>query len=122
MINQDIAVEKSQRLPNINAQLNVSYLGNGLTDRLQFHQHLRATFFTPRYQFCLGGKSSSICWRVALNAGEKLADLQKEKVERGIDISREQLSFRELGQYLDLDKIDNRVQMYEHNIVLSTKI
>ena len=59
---------------------------------------------------------------MALNAGGKLADLQKEKVERGIDISREQLSFRELGQYLDLDKIDNRVQMYEHNIVLSTKI
>ena len=59
---------------------------------------------------------------MALNAGEKLADLQKEKVERGIDISREQLSFQELGQYLDLDKIDNRVQTYEHNIGLSTKI
>ena len=44
----------------------------------------------------------------AVNANIKLAQLGKEQAGLGLDMSRENIRFMALGQYLDLQKLQNR--------------
>ena len=58
----------------------------------------------------------------AINAGIKLAELGKQQAEVGVKLTRQQIRFIALGQYLDLYKIDNRIKVYEKNIELTRQL
>ena len=58
----------------------------------------------------------------AINAGIKLAELGKQQAEVGVKLTRQQIRFIALGQYLDLYKIDNRIKVYEKNIELTHQL
>jgi len=121
MADKNIASAKSQRLPDINTSLSVSYLGDiFMTDR-DFSNyegysspHLGNTFALEAQQVVYAGG--------AIDAGVRLAELQKQQAEIGTSLTRQQLRFTTLGGYLDLCKIANRIQVYEKNIELTQQL
>ncbi len=119
----DIGIEsaKSKRLPDVDASLSVSYIGNVLLTNRDFTNvhglsspHFGNNFSLQAQQVVYAGG--------AINAGIKLAELGKRQAETGLRLTRQQLRFMALGQYLDLYKIDNQTQVYEKNIELTRQL
>ena len=116
--NLGIESAKSKRLPDLDASLSFSYIGNALLTDRDFSNvhglsspHLGNNFAFQAQQVVYAGG--------AINAGIRLAELGKQQAEVGVKQTRQQTRFIALGQYLDLYKIDNRIQVYEKNIELT---
>ncbi len=119
----DLGIEsaKSKRLPDVDASLSVSYIGNVLlTDRDFTNVHgLSAPHFGNSFSL----QAQQVVYAGgAINAGIKLAELGKRQAETGVKLTRQQVRFMALGQYLDLYKIDNQTQVYEKNIELTRQL
>ncbi len=113
--NLGIESAKSKRLPDLDASLSFSYIGNALLTDRNFSNvhglkspHVGNNFALQAQQVVYAGG--------AINAGIKLAELGKLQAEVGVKLTRQQARFIALGQYLDLYKIDNRIRVYEKNI------
>lgn len=116
-----IALAKSKRLPDVDAQLSVSYIGNALlTDRNLTNMHgLRSPHFGNNFSL----QAQQVVYAGgAIDAGIKFAELEKNQAEVGVKLTRQQARFVALGQYLDLFKIDNQMQVYEQNIKLTEQL
>lgn len=112
---------KSKKLPDLDASLSFSYIGNALiTDRNFSNVHgLKSSHFGNNFAF----QAQQVVYAGgAINAGIKLAELGKQQAEVGVKLTRQQIRFIALGQYLDLYKIDNRIKVYEKNIELTRQI
>ncbi len=112
---------KSQRLPDLDASLSFSYIGNALlTDRDFSNVHgLKAPHYGNTFTF----QAQQVVYAGgAINAGIKLAELGKQQAEVGVKLTRQQVRFVALGQYLDLYKIDNQIKVYEKNISLTQQL
>lgn len=112
---------KSKRLPDVGASLQMSYNGNVvMTDRdfgnvKGFSQpHFGNSFALEAQQVVYAGG--------AIDAGIRLAELQKSMSENAVVLTRNQQRFLALGQYLDLYKLDNGIKVYESNIALTDKL
>lgn len=112
---------KSKKLPDIDASLSFSYIGNVLLTDRDFSNvrgesapHYGNTFTLQAQQVVYAGG--------AIDAGIKLAELGKQQAEAGVRLTRQQVRFMALGQYLDLYKIDNRIRVYEKNIELTRQL
>ncbi len=119
----DLGIEsaKSKRLPDVDASLSVSYIGNVLlTDRDFTNVHgLSAPHFGNNFSL----QAQQVVYAGgAINASIKLAELGKRQAETGVKLTRQQVRFMALGQYLDLYKIDNQTQVYEKNIELTRQL
>lgn len=104
---------KSKKLPDLDASLSFSYIGNALiTDRDFSNVHgLKSPHFGNNFAF----QAQQVVYAGgAINAGIKLAELGKLQAEVGVKLTRQQIRFIALGQYLDLYKIDNRIKVYEN--------
>ncbi len=118
---EGILAARSQRLPDINAEANVSYIGNALlTDRNFSDVHgLKSPHFGNqilldiRQTLYAGG---------AINAGIRLADLGAEQSGLGVEQLRQNRRMIALGQYLELEKATNREKVLESNIALTNKL
>ncbi len=112
---------KSKRLPDLDASLSFSYIGNALlTDRDFSDIHgLSSPHFGNNFAF----QAQLVVYAGgAINAGIKLAELGKQQAEVGVRLTRQQVRFIAFGQYLDLFKIDNQIQVYEKNIELTRQL
>lgn len=112
---------KSKKLPDLDASLSCSYIGNALiTDRDFSNVHgLKSPHFGNNFAF----QAQQVVYAGgAINAGIKLAELGKQQAEVGVKLTRQQIRFIALGQYLDLYKIDNRIKVYEKNIELTRQL
>ena len=112
---------KSKKLPDLDASLSFSYIGNALiTDRDFSNVHgLKSPHFGNNFAF----QAQQVVYAGgAINAGIKLAELGKQQAEIGVKLTRQQIRFIALGQYLDLYKIDNRIKVYEKNIELTRQL
>ena len=112
---------KSKKLPDLDASLSFSYIGNALiTDRDFSNVHgLKSPHFGNNFAF----QAQQVFYAGgAINAGIKLAELGKQQAEVGVKLTRQQIRFIALGQYLDLYKIDNRIKVYEKNIELTRQL
>ena len=112
---------KSKKLPDLDASLSFSYIGNALiTDRNFSNVHgLKSPHFGNNFAF----QAQLVVYAGgAINAGIKLAELGKQQAEVGVKLTRQQIRFIALGQYLDLYKIDNRIKVYEKNIELTRQL
>ena len=58
----------------------------------------------------------------AINSGIRLAELQKQRSENAVQITRNQMRFIALGQYLELMKLNNGIKVYDSNITLTAKL
>lgn len=112
---------KAQRLPDVNASLSVSYLGNGyLWDRhfdngMSVHiPHFGNNFALEAQQVIYSG--GAISGGIALaQLGQKMADLDVEK-------NRQEMRFMLVGQYLDLYKLNNQMEVLCKNLELTHQI
>lgn len=112
---------KSKRLPDVGASLQLSYNGNVvMTDRdfgnvKGFSQpHFGNSFALEAQQVVYAGG--------AIDAGIRLAELQKSMSENAVAQTRNQQRFLALGQYLALYKLDNGIKVYQSNIALTEKL
>lgn len=119
--NLGIESAKSKRLPDLDASLSFSYIGNALlTDRDFSNVHgLSSPHFGNNFAF---NAQQVVYAGGAINAGIRLAELGKLQAEVGVKLTRQQMRFIALGQYLDLYKIDNRIKVYEKNIELTQQL
>lgn len=117
----DVDAAKSQRLPDINAQLSASFIGNALlTDRNFSEVH---GLHSPHFgnQFIIDA-SQTIYSGGALTAGIRMSELGLEKAGIASELTIQQQRFLVLSQYLDLEKIANREQVVKSNIELTKRI
>ena len=119
--NLGIESAKSKKLPDLDASLSFSYIGNALlTDRDFSNVH---GLSSPHYGNNFAFNAQQVVYAGgAINAGIKLAELGKQQAEVGVKLTRQQMRFIALGQYLDLYKIDNRIKVYEKNIELTRQL
>ena len=112
---------KSKRLPDLDASLSFSYIGNALMTDRDFGnaRGLRSPHYGNNFAF---NAQQVVYAGGAINAGVRLAELGKRQAEVGVRLTRQQMRFVVLGQYLDLYKIDNRIKVYEKNIELTRQL
>ena len=118
---EGIRAARSQRLPDINAEVSASYIGNALlTDRdFSDAQGLKSPHFGN--QFLLDIRQTLYAGG-AINAGIRLAELGAEQSGLGVEQLRQNRRLIALGQYLELEKTANREKVLESNIDLTTKL
>lgn len=114
----DVESAKSRRLPDINTSLSLSYNGNVLlTDRdfsngqWQSSPHFGHSFSIEASQLVYGGGT--------VNAAIEMARLQHGQAETQTHSTREQMRFVALAQYLDLYRLQNRIDVVASNIELT---
>lgn len=118
---QGIAVAESNRLPRVEASLDLNYLGDGtildrdfsnaMRDRLpHFGNTLSVNLYQPVYQ---GG---------AINAGIDLARQQSELAAIGVEQSTESVGIEAVATYLNLLKMNNLRQVYLENIAITERL
>lgn len=118
---QGIRSAKDARYPEINAEVNVSYIGDSfLTDR-DFSNYTKAP--SPHFGngFTLEAKQVVYAGG-AVNAAVKMAEHEGRMSEAVICQSRQGLRLMAAGEYLDLFRTDNSIKVYEKNIALTTKL
>lgn len=118
---QAIEVAEQAKLPDINASASLSYIGNALmSDRNlgNIHgmhtPHLGNSFAVEAQQVVYAGG--------AIDASIRMAEIGKQQAETAVKLTRNQVRFMVLGQYLDLYKIENRMKVYEQNIALTQQL
>ena len=123
---QDAAEEgiksaKNARYPEINAELNVSYIGDGfLTDR-NFSNYTKAP--SPHFGNGFTLEAQQVVYAGgAVNAAVRMAEHEGHMSEAVISKSRQGLRLMAAGEYLDLFRTDNSIKVYKENIALTTKL
>lgn len=118
---QAVSEAKSRRLPDINASLSVAYNGNVLMTDRDFSN--ATAFSSPHFgnSFALEAQQTVYAGG-ALNAGIRLAEVQRRQAENGVDMTRQSQRFIAFGQYIELFKLDNGIKVYESNISLTEKL
>ncbi len=118
---REIEIARNGRLPDINAQLSLSYIGNALLADRNFSNLQKQT--SPHYgnNFALDAKQVVYAGG-AVNASIELARLGMQQAEAGGRLTRQQACFIALGQYLELFKIDNGLKVYGKNIKLTEQL
>lgn len=112
---------KSRRLPDVNASLSVSYNGNVLMTDRDFDN--AKGFTQPHFGNSFALEAQQVVYAGgAIDAGVRLAELQKEMSENTVSLTRNQQRFIAVGQYLDLYKISNGIKVYDSNISLTEKL
>jgi outer membrane protein TolC len=106
---------KNARLPEIDASLSFSYLGNGyLLDR-DFSNGMTAPI--PHFGNNFSIEVSQVIYSGgAISNGIAIAKLQEENAKLNLETNRNHIRFRLVGYYLDLFKQQNLLQVYEKNI------
>ena len=109
---------KAQRLPDINASLSASYLGDGnLWDR-DFSNG--QTISMPHFgnNFALQA-SMTVYAGGAINSGIALAELGEQMATLDWQKNRQDIRFLLTGYYLNLFKLNNQAEVLEKNIELT---
>lgn len=118
---EGIKSAKNARYPEINAELNVSYIGDSfLTDR-NFSNYTKAP--SPHFGNGFTLEAQQVVYAGgAVNAAVKMAEYEGHMSEAVISKSRQGLRLMAAGEYLDLFRTDNSIKVYKENIALTTKL
>ena len=116
-----IEAARTQRLPDVNATLSASYNGNVVVMDRDFTNangysspHFGNSFALEAQQVVYAGG--------AIDAGIRIAELQRDMAVNSQRSTLNSQRFLALGQYLDLYKIQNRMQVMEQNIELTSRL
>lgn len=118
---EGIKSAKNARYPEINAELNVSYIGDCfLTDR-NFSNYTKAP--SPHFGNGFTLEAQHVVYAGgAVNAAVRMAEHEGHMSEAVISKSRQGLRLMAAGEYLDLFRTDNSIKVYKENIALTTKL
>ena len=116
-----VEAARAQRLPNVNASLSASYNGNVVVMDRDFTN--AQGFSSPHFGNSFALEAQQVVYAGgAVNAGIRVAELQRDMAVSGQRATSNAQRFMALGQYLDLFKIQNRMQVYEQNIALTRRL
>ncbi|MDE6489878.1 MAG: TolC family protein [Muribaculaceae bacterium] len=118
---QELKVARNGRLPEIDASMSLSYIGDGFTTKRNFSDFhdapiphlgngLSLTVTQPLYT---GG---------AVTGAIELADLKSTAARYATDFKRDNIRFQLTGYYLDIYKYTNLRKVVESNIVAARKV
>lgn len=118
---REISVARAGRLPDINASLSLSYIGDGFTTKRNFSDYQKAPI--PH----LGtGLSLNISQPVytggAVTSAIELAELKSTAARFATDLQRDNIRFQLTGFYLDIYKYNNLRTVVEGNIAAAQKV
>lgn len=112
---------KAQRLPDINASLSASYLGNGKLWGRDFSNPM--TIDMPHFGNNFSLEAQQVIYAGgAINSGIELAELGRQSAELDWQKNRQEVRFLLTGYYLDLYKLYNQIQVLEKNLELTRQV
>ena len=116
-----IEAARSQRLPDVNATLSASYNGNVVVMDRDFTN--AQGYSSPHFGNSFALEAQQVVYAGgAIDAGIRMAELQRDLAVAGQRQSSNAQRFMALGQYLDLYKIQNRMLVMEQNIKLTQRL
>lgn len=118
---QEIKVARANRLPDINASLSFSYIGDGFTTKRNFSDYQKAPI--PHYGNALSvSVNQPIYTGGAITSGINLAELKLTASRYATDMRRDNIRFQLTGFYLDIYKYSNLRGVVENNITQAKKV
>ncbi len=119
--NQEIRVARAGLLPDINASLSFSYIGDGFTTKRNFSDYQKAPI--PHYgnTFSLNVNQPVFTGR-AITSGIQLAELKLTASRYATELQRDNIRFQLTGFYLDIYKYTNLRGVVENNIAQARKV
>ncbi len=119
--NQEIRVARSGRLPDINASLSFSYIGDGFTTKRNFSEYQKAPI--PHYGNVLSlSVNQPVYTGGAITSGIQLAELKLTASRYATELQRDNVRFQLTGFYLDIYKYTNLRGVVENNITQARKV
>lgn len=116
-----ISFAKAQMLPEINASLSISYLGDGrITDR-DFKNGININMPHFGNNFVIKA-SQTIYTGGALTSQVKLSKLGSQMAHRQEEETRNNVRFLLAGYYLQLAMLNNQISVYDANIALTENV
>jgi outer membrane protein TolC len=118
---QGIKVANAAKLPNIDAALSLSYLGDATIMDRDFTNVMRAP--TPHF----GNSASVTVYQPvyaggAITAGVNLAKTQNSMSHTELEIMRQNIGIQAIGCYLELFKATNLLNVYDENISTTSRV
>lgn len=118
---REISVAQSNRLPDINANLSLSYIGDGFTTKRNFSDYQRAII--PHFGNAFGiSISQPVYSGGAISSGIEMAELKSTAARFATDLQRDNIRFQLTGFYLDIYKFENLRYVVENNIAQARKV
>lgn len=118
---REISVARSGRLPDINASLSLSYIGDGFTTKRNFSDYQKAPI--PHFG---NGLSVNVTQPIytggAVSTSIELAELKSTAARYATEFQRDNIRFQLTGLYLDIYKYSNLKSVVESNISSANKV
>ena len=118
---REISVARAGRLPDINASLSLSYIGDGFTTKRNFSDYQKAPI--PHFGNALTlNITQPVYTGGAVTSAIELAELKSTAARYATDFQRDNIRFRLAGFYLDIYKYNNLKTVVESNIAAAQKV
>lgn len=118
---QGVVVAGNARLPDINVDLSLSYLGDAHLWKRDFSEGMNAPM--PHFGNNFAFEASQVVYAGgAVDAGIELAKLRRSAAAAGKEIGRQELRIMLAGHYLELFKLGNMEKVYLQNISQTQKL
>ncbi len=118
---REISVAKSKHLPDIEANLSLSYIGDGFITKRDFTDYQKAPI--PHFGNTLGiNINQPVYTGGAITAGIKMAELKSTAARYATELQRDNIRFQLTGFYLDIYKFVNLRSVVENNIGQARKV
>lgn len=118
---REISVAQANRLPEISANLSLSYIGDGFTTKRNFSDYQKAPI--PHFGNTLGiNVSQPVYTGGAIKNGIELAELKSAASRYATELKRNDIRFQLTGFYLDIYKYNNIKSVVENNILQAEKV
>lgn len=118
---KEISVARNGRLPEIEASLSLSYIGDGFITKRNFSDYQKAPI--PHFG---NGLAVNITQPVytggAVTTGIELAELKTTAARFASDLQRDNIRFQLTGFYLDIYKYTNLRRVVDSNIAQARKV
>ncbi len=112
---REISVARSAMLPDITADLSLSYIGDGFTTKRDFSDYQKAPIPHLGTGFSLN-VTQPVYTGGAITEGIKLAGLKLTAARYATELQRDNIRFTLAGYYLDIYKYTNLLTVTENNI------
>jgi len=117
----EINVARAGRLPDINASLSLSYIGDGFTTKRDLSDYQKAPI--PHYGNAISlSVNQPIYTGGAIKSGIRLAELKLTASRYATELQRNNIRFQITGFYLDIYKYTNLRSVVENNIAQARKV
>lgn len=115
------SIAGSQRLPDVNASLSISYIGDGFTTKRNFTDYQKAAI--PHFGNGLGiTVTQPIYTGGAVSSAIDMAELKSTASRYATDLQRDNIRFRLTRLYLDIYKYSNLRTVVEQSLNRANKV